>query len=115
MARLVRGPDRVPHPGPLVERPQQRRRLDRGEDQVEPGDGGPLPARFVGPDLLLLGRGRLPAGLLPDHRQPRLDPRVELLQRLVGGERPPQPGGGDGLVPHPSPAAARSSRRGRAP
>ena len=50
-------------------------------------------------DLLDLGLGRLAAGLLADHGKPRLDPRVELLQRLVGGERVPQPRGGDRLVP----------------
>ena len=73
-ARLVRAADRVAHPGPLVQRPQQRGRLDRGEDQVEPGDGGPLPAGLLGlrpsSPRPRSARGRSPRGSPPAAPRP---------------------------------------------
>ena len=78
------------------ERPQQRRGLDRGEDQVVAGHRPPLPAGLLGLDLRPHHRRRGTAVLALERRQPRGDPLRARRQRLVLRERPAQlrrPGG----------------------
>ena len=109
---LMRLADRGPHPGPLIQRPQQHRAFDRREHRIEPRHGGPLAACFLPVHLLDLRLGRIPAGLFGDDRQPPSDPRAELLQRLIRRERAAQGRGPDRLPA--APGQLRADMPGRA-
>ncbi len=96
--RLMRGPDRRAHRRPVIDGPDQRGGLDRGEHDIEPGDGGPCPAGLGGLDLLQLSRRDRAPGGLGERGGPPGDPPGERGQGLVGGERHAERRRGLGLL-----------------